>query len=227
MLVRPSVVHSVVGSGTSGLPAGLRVAAAARRRRSGLPALCCNCAVLVLLRMHAQPVPYGRSGRLQSHNRLRHGAFGRARVRCRAGSAHDARSNNNCCQWQQPQLNHNCWLVAFHVRFESRGDLSMCRTASLRSTRGCAIRRCWPSFGAAPNASRLELQLLQCCWPSGPQARAAGAGAGAGAFSAVHAGVAAAAAEKGRVVTVSSTYHRRTVCVRAVSTYAGTHASRQ
>ena len=93
MLVRPSVVHSVVGSGTSGLPAGLRVAAAARRRRSGLPALCCNCAVLVLLQMHAQPVPYDRSGRLQYHNRLRHGAFGRARVRCRAGSAHDARSN--------------------------------------------------------------------------------------------------------------------------------------
>ena len=104
MLVRPSVVHSVVGSGTSGLPAGLRVAAAARRRRSGLPALCCNCAVLVLLQMHAQPVPYGRSGRLQSHNRLRHGAFGRARVRCRAGSAHDARSNNNCYKWQQPLL---------------------------------------------------------------------------------------------------------------------------
>ena len=104
MLVRPSVVHSVVGSGTSGLPAGLRVAAAARRRRSGLPALCCNCAVLVLLQMHAQPVPYDRSGRLQYHNRLRHGAFGRARVRCRAGSAHDARSNNNCYQWQQPLL---------------------------------------------------------------------------------------------------------------------------
>ena len=125
--------------------------------------------------------------------------------------------------------NHNCWLVAFHVRFEFRGDLSTCRTASTRSARGYAIRRCWPSFGAAPNASRLELQLLQCCscWPSGPRARAAAAGADAGAFNAVHAGVAAAAAEKGRVVTISSTYHNRTVCARAVYTYAGTHASRQ
>ena len=67
-LLGPSVMLPVVGSGASDLPAGLRVAAAARRRRSGLPALCCNCAVLVLLQMHAQPVPCGHSGRLQSHN---------------------------------------------------------------------------------------------------------------------------------------------------------------
>ena len=69
--------------------------------------------------------------------------------------------------------------------------------------------------------------LVLACWPSGPRARAAAAGADAGAFNAVHAGVAAAAAEKGRVVTISSTYHNRTVCARAVYTYAGTHASRQ
>ena len=32
---------------------------------------------------------------------------------------------------------------------------------------------------------------------------------------------------KARVVTVRSTYHSRTVCARAVCTYAGTHAYRQ
>ena len=32
---------------------------------------------------------------------------------------------------------------------------------------------------------------------------------------------------KALVVTVSSTYHSRTVCARAVCTYAGTHAYRQ
>ena len=64
--------------------------------------------------------------------------------------------------------------------------------------------------------------LLANC---GSRARAAAAGAGAGAFSAVHAGVAAAAVQlrKARVVTVSSTYPIVVRCVHEQSVRMQAH----
>ena len=95
---------------------------------------------------------------------------------------------------------------------------SMCNTSVMAFIRRSAERQ---QVGVAAAA-----MLLANC---GSRARAAAAGAGAGAFSAVHAGVAAAAVQlrKARVVTVSSTYHSRAMCARAVCTYAGTPAYRQ
>ena len=139
--------------------------------------------------------------------------------------------------WQQhlQQLCHRLQQALFNAAMQAtrlafRGDLGTYRTASSRSSRRYAIRRWWPSFGTAPNANRLGLQLLQCCccWPIVAR--------GLGLLVLVLVLVILVLfmlelllllLRKARVVTVSSTYHRCTVCAGAVCTYAGTHASRQ